>query len=124
MQYVKIFRNGAHLDRQQNPETTIHTSSQLMDVDGGHEHVSTISTPPSNPAEKRPSRAYPKFLIADIGKGFSFMAQRFSEQAAIPKRKYSLMNTQCTAAQLEFNGLGRHAVVCEFNGGKISSGSG
>jgi len=34
------------------------------------------------------------------------------------------MNTQCTADQLEFHGLGRRAVVGQFNGGKISSDSG
>ena len=34
------------------------------------------------------------------------------------------MKTECTAAQLEFHGLCRRAVVGEFNGGKISSDSG
>jgi len=34
------------------------------------------------------------------------------------------MGTECTAGQLEFHGLGRRAVVGEFNGGKISSDSG
>jgi hypothetical protein len=34
------------------------------------------------------------------------------------------MKTECTAAQLEFHGLGRRAVVGEFDGGKISSDSG
>jgi hypothetical protein len=34
------------------------------------------------------------------------------------------MNTECTAGQLEFHGLGRRAVVGQFNGGKISSDSG
>jgi len=34
------------------------------------------------------------------------------------------MKTECTAGQLEFHGLGRRAVVGEFNGGKISSDSG
>ena len=34
------------------------------------------------------------------------------------------MKTECTAAQLEFHGLGRRALVGEFNGGKISSDSG
>ena len=31
------------------------------------------------------------------------------------------MNTECTAAQLEFHGLGRRSVVGQFDGGKISS---
>ena len=34
------------------------------------------------------------------------------------------MNTECTAGQLEFHGLGRRTVVGEFDGGKISSDSG
>lgn len=34
------------------------------------------------------------------------------------------MNTECTAGQLEFHGLGRRAVVGQFDGGKISSDSG
>lgn len=34
------------------------------------------------------------------------------------------METQCSAAQLEFHGLGRRAVVGQFDGGKISSDSG
>ena len=34
------------------------------------------------------------------------------------------MNTECTARQLEFHGLGRRAVVGKFDGGKISSDSG
>ncbi len=34
------------------------------------------------------------------------------------------MKTECTADQLEFHGLGRRAVVGEFNGGKICSDSG
>jgi len=34
------------------------------------------------------------------------------------------MKTECTAAQLEFHGLGRRAIVGGFNGGKISSDSG
>ena len=34
------------------------------------------------------------------------------------------MNTQCTAKQLEFHGLGRRSVVGQFDGGKISSDSG
>ncbi len=34
------------------------------------------------------------------------------------------MNTECTAEQLEFHGLGRRAVVGKFDGGKISSDSG
>jgi len=34
------------------------------------------------------------------------------------------MNTGCTAEQLEFQGLGRRAVVGDFDGGKISSDSG
>ena len=34
------------------------------------------------------------------------------------------MKTECTADQLEFHGLGRRAMVGEFNGGKISSDSG
>lgn len=34
------------------------------------------------------------------------------------------MNTECTAAQLEFHGLGRRSVVGQFDGGKISSDSG
>ena len=34
------------------------------------------------------------------------------------------MNTECTAEQLEFHGLGRRAVVGQFDGGKISSDSG
>jgi hypothetical protein len=34
------------------------------------------------------------------------------------------MKTECTAAQLEFHGLGRRAMVGEFDGGKISSDSG
>jgi hypothetical protein len=34
------------------------------------------------------------------------------------------MTTECTAGQLEFHGLGRRALVGEFNGGKISSDSG
>ena len=34
------------------------------------------------------------------------------------------MGTECTAGQLEFHGLGRRAVVGEFNGGTISSDSG
>ncbi len=34
------------------------------------------------------------------------------------------MNTECTAQQMEFHGLGRRRVVCEFNGGRISSDSG
>ena len=34
------------------------------------------------------------------------------------------MGTECTAGQLEFHGLGRRAVVGQFNGGKISSDSG
>jgi len=34
------------------------------------------------------------------------------------------MKTECTAGQLEFHGLGRRAMVGEFNGGKISSDSG
>ncbi len=34
------------------------------------------------------------------------------------------MDTECTAGQLEFNGLGRRSVVAQFDGGKISSDSG
>lgn len=34
------------------------------------------------------------------------------------------MKTECTAGQLEFHGLGRRAVVGEFDGGRISSDSG
>lgn len=34
------------------------------------------------------------------------------------------MTTECTAAQLEFHGLERRAVVGQSNGGKISSDSG
>jgi len=34
------------------------------------------------------------------------------------------MNTECTAGQLEFHGLGRRAVVGQFDGGRISSDSG
>jgi Transposase DDE domain group 1 len=34
------------------------------------------------------------------------------------------MNTECTAGQLEFHGLGRRAVVGDFDGGRISSDSG
>jgi hypothetical protein len=34
------------------------------------------------------------------------------------------MGTECTAGQLEFHGLGRRAVVGQFDGGKISSDSG
>jgi len=34
------------------------------------------------------------------------------------------MHTACTAEQLEFHGLGRRAVVGQFDGGKISSDSG
>lgn len=34
------------------------------------------------------------------------------------------MKTECTAGQLEFHGLGRRAVVGEFDGGKISSDAG
>jgi hypothetical protein len=34
------------------------------------------------------------------------------------------METECTAGQLEFHGLGRRVVVGEFDGGKISSDSG
>ena len=34
------------------------------------------------------------------------------------------MNTECTARQLEFHGLGRRAVVGKFDGGKLSSDSG
>ncbi len=34
------------------------------------------------------------------------------------------METECTAGQLEFHGLGRRAVVGQFDGGKISSDSG
>lgn len=34
------------------------------------------------------------------------------------------MNTECTAAQLEFHGLGRRSVMGQFDGGKISSDSG
>ena len=34
------------------------------------------------------------------------------------------MNTECTTAQLEFHGLGRHLVMGQFDGGKISSDSG
>ena len=34
------------------------------------------------------------------------------------------MKTECTAQQLEFHGLGRRAVVGQFDGGKISSDSG
>ena len=34
------------------------------------------------------------------------------------------MNTECTAEQLKFHGLGRRVVVGKFNGGKISSDSG
>jgi hypothetical protein len=34
------------------------------------------------------------------------------------------MKTECTPGQLEFHGLGRRAVVGEFDGGKISSDSG
>jgi len=34
------------------------------------------------------------------------------------------MKTECTAGQLEFYGLGRLAVVWQFDGGKISSDSG
>ena len=34
------------------------------------------------------------------------------------------MNTACTGEQLEFHGLGRRAVVGQFDGGKISSDSG
>ena len=34
------------------------------------------------------------------------------------------MNTQCTAKQMEFHGLGRRSVVGQFDGGKISSDSG
>ena len=34
------------------------------------------------------------------------------------------MDTQCSAAQLEFHGLGGRAVVGEFDGGKISSDAG
>jgi hypothetical protein len=40
------------------------------------------------------------------------------------KEKNSLMKTECTAGQLEFHGLGRRAVVGQFDGGKISSDSG
>ena len=34
------------------------------------------------------------------------------------------MDTECTAGQLEFHGLGRRSVVAQFDGGKISSDSG
>jgi hypothetical protein len=34
------------------------------------------------------------------------------------------MNTECSAAPLEFHGLGRRAVVAQFDGGTISSDSG
>ena len=34
------------------------------------------------------------------------------------------MDTECTAGQLEFNGLGRRSVVAQFDSGKISSDSG
>ncbi|MCP4456242.1 MAG: IS1380 family transposase, partial [Planctomycetes bacterium] len=34
------------------------------------------------------------------------------------------MNTECTAEQLKFHGLGRRVVVGQFDGGKISSDSG
>lgn len=34
------------------------------------------------------------------------------------------MNTECTAEQLKFHGLGRRVVVRKFDGGKISSDSG
>ncbi len=34
------------------------------------------------------------------------------------------MNTECTAGQLEFHGLGGRAVVGQFDGGTISSDSG
>lgn len=34
------------------------------------------------------------------------------------------MRTQCSARQLEFHGLGRCAVVGQFDGGKISSDGG
>jgi len=34
------------------------------------------------------------------------------------------MNTECTAGQLEFHGLGRRSVVGQFDGGKISSDTG
>ena len=34
------------------------------------------------------------------------------------------MNTECTAAAVEFHGLGRRAVVGQFDGGKISSDAG
>ena len=34
------------------------------------------------------------------------------------------MKTECSAGQLEFQGLGRRAVVGEFDGGKVSSDSG
>jgi hypothetical protein len=34
------------------------------------------------------------------------------------------MKTECTAAQLEFHGLGRRAVVGQFDGGKLSSDGG
>jgi hypothetical protein len=40
------------------------------------------------------------------------------------REKNSLMKTECTAGQLEFHGLGRRAVVGQFDGGKISSDSG
>jgi hypothetical protein len=40
------------------------------------------------------------------------------------KEKNSLLKTECTAGQLEFRGLGRCAVVGQFDGGKISSDSG
>jgi len=40
------------------------------------------------------------------------------------KEKNSLMKTECNVQQLEFHGLGRRAVVGQFDGGKISSDSG
>jgi hypothetical protein len=46
------------------------------------------------------------------------------DQDVKPEEKNSLMKTECTAGQLEFHGLGRRAVVGQFDGGKISSDSG
>ena len=34
------------------------------------------------------------------------------------------MKTEVNAGQVEFHGLGRHAVLGKFNGGKLSSDSG
>ena len=42
----------------------------------------------------------------------------------MPDKGASLMETQCTASQLEFHALGRREVVGRFDGGNITSDAG